>query len=1188
MVVEHNHQVIRNSEWIIDLGPEAGENGGQVLFCGKTQDFLKLEVNGNSKTLVHLRKNIAFKEASQTEKKFIEITGASLNNLKNIDVKFQINALNIVTGKSGAGKSSLVNNTLAEYYSKKELKTVISIFDNDSIKDIQIIDHKSIGKTPRSNPATYTGLSDEIRNLFTVLPDALQSKLAKKHFSFNTKGGRCEKCEGAGYQQIGMHLLGDVEILCNECDGKQFKPEVLHVKYNNKSIADIYALTVSEASIFFQNQPKIVKYLEALINVGLGYLKLNQRSSTLSGGEARRIKLAKNLVKKAKKSTLYIINEPSTGLHSHDISTLLNNIDQLIINGHTVVLVEQNQNFIKHADHLIELGPEGGEKGGHLIFQGPPNEILQIQDSDTAKALKGVFNTALNYETNIFDLFNPIELKGVSTHNLKNIDVNIPVNKITTITGVSGSGKSSLAFDTLFAEGRQSYAESFSSFVRNRLNLNSDAKYENINGLMPTIAINQQSVSKSERSTVGTMTDIYDYLRLLFSRVGKTKNMVNRLSASHFSFNHENGACSHCEGLGYQIIADADLLVSNPELSIYDGAIQNSKPGKFYGDKDGQYLATLTTVGIVKGINFQKPWKNLSQKEQHIIMFGTGDEKYKVNWQFKRKNREGIHEFETTWPGFLYYINEEYLRKANDNRKHSLLPIMKQVDCEQCNGSRLNSDALQYKVLDFNILEMCNIEVFTLLQEFRKQVVAPNAFSTNQIEQRAAQLLCGSIINGLDILDKLGLGYLNLSRKAASLSGGEGQRVRLAAGLAQDISGVCFILDEPTTGMHEKDLDNLYFMLHELKRQGNTIVVCEHDPGFIRYSDHVIELGPQGGTNGGQIIEYGEVNDILKSNKSIISKYLKPDYKFERKQQSIKSEKSIRVEDARANNLKRINVNIPLNSLAVIKGVSGSGKSSLLKNVLYNSYANNKAQHCKSIVGLEQFNTVVLADQKIPKGSSLSFVASYLDFYSPIRDLFVKQATNNSDLTKSEFSLAGKLGKCPNCLGKGFIKTSMDFLSDVYDTCDECKGQRFNAKVLQAQFKGKNIAELLNMTIVELSKFVANQDIHSTSSLLSKLGLGYLRSGQTLNTLSGGELQRLKLAKTLLNGSSKTSLFLLDEPTTGLHMKDVEQLMMAFDELLQQGHSLVIIEHHKTVIDNADYVIEMGPGAGKEGGEIIN
>lgn len=1195
IVVEHNTLVIKNSDWVIDMGPGAGNNGGLVLFNGSVKEFLQKKNFGNSETLKFLHKETSFKKPKTNTDQKLVLRGLQENNLKNVTVSFQINALNVVTGISGAGKTSLVDSTISRYFHHKlhGAKAIPGKFTEISgataFKKVQTINQSPIGKTPRSNPATYTGLSDELRNLFAALDQAKQKKLKKNHFSFNTKGGRCEKCEGAGYEQIGMQMLGTVEVICSACNGKQFKPEVLEVSYHKKNLADIYAMTIDEAYDFFKNESKIQNYLQVLKDVGLGYLTLNQRSSTLSGGEARRVKLAKNLVKVSKQPTLFIIDEPSSGLHTHDIFVLLENLHKLIQQGHTIILVEQNPIFIKNADWLVELGPESGKNGGEVVYQGNPEGILKNKNALTTQALTGVFTKLHKEQIPVFERFKPIQLSGVETHNLKKQDIEIPLNKLTVIAGVSGSGKSSLAFDTLFAEGRQRYAESFSAYMRNRLNINSEAKFESIKGMMPTVAVDQKNTSSSERSTVGTITDIYNLLRLLFARVGKSEYETEKPSASLFSFNHEQGACPTCGGLGYQTVCDETKLVSHPHLSLVNGALDGSKPGKFYGDPYGQYVATLIAVGNRFGFDYSVPYQDLSAQARKLAFYGTGDEQYQVAWDFKRKNREGTHKFSGTWPGFLYLVNEEYQRKANDKRAQAILPVMKDERCISCHGTRLNNKALQYKVLDKPISEWVSMPVAEMQSWLQKQLVTTNSFSFNSVEQKAAQVIADNILKGLDILNHLGLNYLTLSRKAKTLSGGESQRVRLASAISQELSGVCLVLDEPTAGLHPKDIGSLLYMLQELKRQGNTIVVCEHDPEFMVHADHIIEMGPGAGELGGKQIAIGDVNTIVNHPDSVTGRFLKPDYQYRRAKQKTDFTKKIAIKGAYANNLKNIDVVIPTNSLVVLSGVSGSGKSSLMREVIYQSANQNQSVACESISGFENFDRVLYAEQKLPKGHALSFVASYLGFYDAIINEFVAQSKAlDLDLKKSHFSLNGKEGRCEKCLGKGQIKISMDFLADVYEICNECQGQRFKPEVLKPRVHGKNIAKIIHLSFSDISKFIVDKKVIETAELAQQLGLGYLRIDQNLNTLSGGELQRLKLMQALLESTGKPSLFLLDEPTTGLHMQDVEHLMLAFDKLLEQGHSLIVIEHHKTVIQNADYVIELGPEAGEKGGEIVN
>jgi excinuclease ABC subunit A len=1194
IIVEHNRQILENAEHIIDVGPGAGTHGGKIIFNGSANTFFNSNIH-ESKTKQYLQKQINFKTPGTSHKKFIEIHGASANNLKNIDVKFIINGLNVVTGLSGAGKSTLVNFTLSRYFLKKLNKAkenygkFASISNDNLIEQIHIVDQAPIGKTPRSNPATYTGLSDELRNLFASLDDAKKKGFAKKHFSFNTKGGRCEKCEGAGYEQIGMQMLGTVEVVCSVCNGKQFKNEILQIKYKNKSIADIYAMTISEAAHFFDDQPKIKKYLQSLLNVGLGYLKLNQRSSTLSGGEARRVKLAKSLVKIPKKHTIYIIDEPSSGLHAYDIEVMLDNLNSLIKAGHTVVLVEQNEMFIKNADHLIELGPGSGNNGGEVIFQGAPEDVVKCKESKTAQALLNKYTVKNKKHLSNQAANLPVEMAGVSTHNLKNITVKIPVGKLTAITGVSGSGKSSLAFDTLFVEGRQRYAESFSAYMRNRLNINSQAKYEYIKGLMPTIAVNQKSVSQSDRSTVGTMTDIYDYMRLLFARVAKSPLHKEKPTASLFSFNNEQGACEHCGGLGFQTVCDAGKLITAPEKSIIGGAVDGSKPGKFYGDPYGQYVAILQAVAREYNIDYSKPWSKLSQNEKNIALYGTGSRQYNVVWKYKRKNRTGEHNFTSDWKGFLYYVNDEYLRKANDKRAEAILPVMSQIPCSQCNGARLNKTALSYTLAGKNIFELSLMEAGNLLLFLQNLLNNKSLISNNAAEQHAAEVIIEKIIEGLLILQNLGLGYLSLMRQAKTLSGGEGQRVRLASGIARNISGVCFVLDEPTAGLHPKDIKNLLRLTKQLITQGNTVVVCEHDIDFIKNCDYIFDLGPKAGKHGGNIVAEGTPQQIAENKNSVTGKYLVGNYTFFKNKKIGKSTEEIKISGASANNLKNIDIAFPENCLCVISGVSGSGKSSLLNNVIYKSFLAGKNINCRNISGLQKFTNVAYAEQRIPDRSSLSFIVSYLDIYKYIADVFAKQAAlQNPEIKKTHFSLSGKQGKCNVCGGKGYLKTSLDFLSDSFEICPECNGNRYNNTVLQIKVNNCNIAQVLNMNFAELATFTDNKKIGEACKIIAQTGLEYIICGQPLNTLSGGEMQRLKLAKTLLESQRDSTLFLLDEPTSGLHMQDIELLINTFNLLLSENHSIIITEHHKTVIDSAGFVVELGPEGGEKGGKIIN
>ncbi len=1189
LVVEHNPIVMKHADWIVDMGPGAGEHGGHILFSGRAADFFNQPEYGNSQTLKHYHKISDFKAIRQASNKAIILKTVQSNGLKNMEISIKTQALNVVNGLSRSGTRQLVDalKFLMNSSNKRDNSTFI-LENGGAVKRVISIDPSPIGKTPRSNPATYIGLADELRDLFASTGEAKAKGFTKNHFSFNTPAGRCPKCEGAGYEQVGMQLLGTVELVCSECNGKQFCPEILTVLYQGKTLAEIYSLSVDAAQDFFENHSTISPYLKVMQQVGLGYLTLNQRSGTLSGGEARRVKLAKILVKATNQPTLFIIDEPSSGLHDHDVEVLLENLNRLVNQKHTVVMMEQNPIVLKQADHLIELGPNGKTVGLNLIYQGVPSGVLTVSDSPTAKALHGILSDPVSNPIPVFERFGPMVMKDVSTHNLKNVNVSIPYNKMTVLTGVSGSGKTSLAFDTLFTEGRQRYAESFSAYTRNRLNLNSEAQFESIKGLMPTLAVDQKSISHSERSTVGTITDIYDTIRLLFARVGTRELESETPLASWFSFNHEQGACKTCEGLGYRMVCDAEKLISHPEKPIVAGAIDGSKTGKFYGDPHGQYIPTLLAAGKERGFDYSIPWNDLSTEAKQLSLYGSGTKTYKVTWEYKRNQRTGKHEFTGPWQGFLNLVNEEYLRKANDKRADSLLPVMKRESCSSCKGLRLNERALKCRVLDKTIAEWTQMSVSDLEVWLKKNVVISQSFSKEPITQKAAQVMVGTMLNGLDMLSHLGLGYLSLNRESKTLSGGEGQRVRLASVLNQNLSGVCVVLDEPTRGLHPKDTENLIYILQELKRQGNTVVVCEHDPYFINCADHIIELGPGAGKYGGYVIAEGHSNELANSFKSIIGPYLKVGYQYPHKKRPISFIKAIQVQGAWANNLKNINVRIPANALVVLCGVSGSGKSSLMNEVIYQSALQQKPVNCLNITGLQLFDQIIYSGQRLPKLHGQSLVAGFIGLVSILEKEFTEAAkVQNLSLTKPHFSLFGKAGRCETCEGKGELKTSMDFLADVFEPCEMCHGTGFKPEVLTFSIKGKNIADSLALSFDELPTFFTDSKIKETCQLAVHLGLGYLSINQRLKTLSGGEIQRLSLMQALLENKGKTCLFLLDEPTTGLHMLDVEHLMAAFNKLLDAGHSLLVIEHHQTLVSSADYLIELGPGAGELGGKLV-
>ncbi len=1202
IVVEHDLETISSADHIIELGPGAGINGGSLIFNGSYKSFIgSNELNKISPTFQAIHSSVqgvntikktkaGFKKDDQS----IQLFGCHARNLQTIDIEFKVGKLNVVSGRSGVGKSSLVKDTLlpiVRQHLGQEIDKNIHVSRHekiDAINKLIFIDHSPIGKTPRSNPATYLGISDHIRDVYAALASSKKRGFTRSRFSFNNKGGRCETCQGAGKTQIGMHFLGNVDLICGACNGKRFNEETLGVKYKGKSIADVYSLSVKEAIVFFDDEKKVLKGLRLLKEIGLGYLCLGQSSTTLSGGEAQRIKIANQLQKKDTGDTLYIIIEPSIGLHDNDIRSLLPLFDAIKEKGNTIVCIEQNDTIIQRSDWHIELGPQSGQAGGRIVHQGKPvvlqrNLIKESINKGNLKSVKVAKDPMLS---------NSILLKGVTTHGLKNVDVCIPKNQLTVVTGRSGSGKSSLVYDTLFAESNARFTESLSTYNRSFLKQNNQAKIERFSGLGPAIGISRKGGSPSKRSTVGTLSGIYDAFRLLYSRIAQHHGQT--YTAQHYSFNHHLGACNECKGLGVNLMCDPEAIIVEPEKSIFDGAISTNKIIAYYADVNGQFIATLMELAKQKEWDIDRPWYSLENEIKEAILYGTGDKEYTVVWKFKTKSRSGTQSLKAKWIGLCAYVDDEYQRKRHNKNIQGIEALLHRVLCTSCQGSRLKPDMLTTTFLGLNIYELCQLNITSCYAFIANKDDGDDTNGKpilNSVVMAICEVVLPSVLKSMKTIMDLGLGHLHLNRPISTLSGGERQRVMLSSQLSTKLFGVTYVLDEPTIGLDNIQIDLLSKVLKKMVANGNTVVVVEHDPSFISQADYLIEMGPHAGILGGEVVFQGPLEDIGQAKHSITYQLLTK--KYERSANSSLSKHKqgspFGVKNAFANNLKDIDVNFISRQIIGVKGVSGSGKSSLIKEVLHRSWVKKRPIGCTSVYGLDQFEDILLIDQSSIKQNNLGTPASYTGLLDSIKALFSKTVgAKEAGLKKADFSYQSKQGKCAACGGYGQVKTSMDFMSDIWLPCDKCLGMRYNKQVLACFFQDRSIGDILQMSIQEAFTFFDDDQLKEKLDVLIRVGIGHLRLGQAADTLSAGESQRLKLATSMMQKRKGAILYLFDEPTTGLHYFDIIPLMQVFQTLVNHGDTLLFIEHNTTLMEIANQVVTLGPGSGDQGGEVIS
>ena len=923
---------------------------------------------------------------------------------------------------------------------------------------------------------------------------------------------------------------------------------------------------------------------------------------------------------------------------------------------------------------------------------------------------------------------NKIVIKGAKQHNLKNLSLEIPKNKLIVITGLSGSGKSTLAFDTIFAEGQRRYVESLSAYARQFLQIMDKPDVDVIDGLSPAIAIQQKTTNKNPRSTVGTITEIYDYLRLLFSKIGipycpkcnreisyqslesivtsilainsnntneemlvilapvirekkgtyeKTleslkeqgysrirvdKDIINiadsekldiisakekqlrhsieividrisnnkildekdrvfeavqnaidkgggivmvlidgkehlfsqknscpvcnisigEMEPRFFSFNSPFGACPTCHGLGVQTEFDVDLIIPDKTKTILDGAIKPWSSGHFASFR----TSMLKDVGKRFGFNLNTPIDRMSKEQIDVILNGTDS---RIKYNYTSRSSDSSWEYSGRFEGVIFNLQRIFNETDSESKREEIRKFMIEKPCEMCNGQRLKKEVLSVRINGRSIMDICNLPVEKAIEFFGN-------ITLNRSDSIISKQILKEINSRLKFLSNVGLNYLNLNRNAGTLSGGESQRIRLATQIGTNLTGVLYVLDEPTIGLHQRDNSLLINTLFKLKEIGNTVIVVEHDEEVIRSADWIIDIGPRAGIHGGQVVAQGELNDIVESKDSLTADFLIGRNKVnDNLQRKLVGDRFIKIFGASENNLKDINPIFPLGVITVVTGVSGSGKSTLVNDILFNYLTNHfyksksKVGKHQKIVGIENIDKVIGIDQSPIGRTPRSNAITYVNAFTFIRDLFSKtQLSKERGYKMGRFSFNLPGGRCDMCDGAGVRKIEMQFLPDVYITCDQCKGARYNSETLAVKYKGKSISDVLNMTVEEaLDFFKNNPPIRNKLKLLDEVGLGYLHLGQSATTLSGGEAQRIKLATELSKRDSGNTMYILDEPTTGLHFADVKKLLKILFRLRELGNTIIVIEHNLDIIASADWIIDLGPEGGNKGGKII-
>jgi excinuclease ABC subunit A len=1382
VVVEHDESMIRAADHVIEIGPEPGAAGGHVVFQGDVPALLASPraITGDylsGRRFIPIPPRRRPVDAATPRLVF---ESASKHNLRDLTLSLPLGRFVALSGVSGSGKSTLLEHVIYQglLASRRQYAedpaTIAAIHGVEHLGEIVLVDQSPLSRTPRSNAALYTEAWENIRELFAATAAAREAGYSASSFSFNTGDGRCDHCSGLGYEAVEMQFLSDVYVPCPICEGRRFKPEILACTWHGRSVADVLALTVRQALDFFAEQSAIRSRLQPLDTVGLGYIALGQPLNTLSGGESQRLKLVKYLGTftgvtspipdnpSPQRGALLLLDEPTTGLHRHDVGRLLTVLHALVDRGHSVVVIEHNTDVLKNADWVVEVGPEGGAAGGRIVAEGTPEQVALTRTA-TAPYLRAAL-AGTNTEPLALAAEPPapssqtqhpspvLQILGARENNLRNLSLSIALRSLTVVTGVSGSGKSTLAFDIVFAEGQRRFMESMSPYARQFVEQLPRPAVDRVTGIPPTVAIEQRLTRGGRKSTVATITEVAQYLRLLYAKLGiqhhpVTGNPVRALTAAelekHFLAalatptakkakhlylcaplvrgrkGHHQPIADWIRDHGYSLMrADGRLLLvenftkldrfkeHNVEVVVADLKSATSPEAK-----DERQEARKSTPHAHPSTSSTKsssstplasrlsPLASLSES----LRLGKGtcflllpDGKI-VSWFSTTRTDSATGEtfpeldpkdFSFASPKGWCPVCRGHGRlapwmikpdKDDDETPPEIAELAHLFDddsgaqfrtCPECGGTRLNRIARSVKLY---FKHSPALSLPELLHRTPSQLLA--TLRNLDLDARGKLIvrdIVPQIEERLKFMDEVGLAYLELERSADTLSGGEAQRIRLASQLGSNLSGVLYVLDEPSIGLHPRDNDRLIATMERLRAKGNTLLVVEHDDVVMDHADRILDLGPGAGRHGGQLLADDTPTHLRQNKNSLTGLYLdkgiphpirgayrdvsegranrpgesKPAAKSRAKSAAAASKIEplawLELTGARLRNLQNFSLRLPLGRLIMVAGPSGAGKSTLFRDLIHPAAAcaiqqkkakltgrdflklASKCTHEVSLspaaefrpitnhpspisasapfdllTGAASFKSVIEVDQSPIGHTPRSTPATYLGVFDLVRQFLATVPESKiRGYTAGRFSFNTSGGRCETCSGAGRVKLEMNFMPDTFVTCEACGGRRYNPETLEIEWKGKNVADILEMTFEEAREFFDfHNQLREVCALMCETGLGYLTLGQSSPTLSGGEAQRLKLVTELSRGlqsykerqrgETPRNLYILEEPTIGLHLSDCEKLIHLLHRLVDQGHTVIVIEHHLDLLAEADWIVELGPDGGPAGGELL-